>query len=520
MSSAADEPIPREPQPRRGLRPSRRLRSRPPGFFARLSIRWRLALSSALLTLVILLGFALVVGALTTRQVSSNFVRRVQTSANDLAQNIAANPYLAPYLIKDGTQIACPVPNALTDLAITEDAVIRYMTDDGLTFCQTPRNAPYLGTPVTSSQQVGDYRVEYRVIPVLENLSTGQTIQTNGTAILQYARQDTEVGQTLTRVRAFLVFGVLAGAGLALLAGLATARRAMRPIAKLTERAKEIERTRDPRGRVPQPLADDEVAELARTLEGMLRALDDARSETESALERQREFVADASHELRTPLTSVLANLELLAEDLHGEHHEIAEAALRSSRRMRRLVADLLLLARADAGRQAPRTAVELGSVLAEAVAELEPLAGAHSISLELGRVWVIGARDELLRMTLNLVENAVRYTPPGTVVRAGVGVERSGAVLWVEDEGPGVPAMIAERVFDRFVRSGGEHAGSSGLGLAIVRAVARSHGGDVSMSAARGHTGARFVVRMPVAPPSADRDRAPGAGSRAIATH
>ena len=97
------------------------------------------------------------------------------------------------------------------------------------------------------------------------------------------------------------------------------------------------------------------MADLARTLEEMLRALDEARAETEAALDRQREFVADASHELRTPLTSILANLELLEAELRGEQQEMAGSALRSSRRMRRLVADLLLLARADAGRQAPR---------------------------------------------------------------------------------------------------------------------------------------------------------------------
>ena len=115
----------------------------------------------------------------------------------------------------------------------------------------------------------------------------------------------------------------------------------------------------------------------------MLHALDEARGETEAALLRQREFVADASHELRTPLTSVLANLELLEETLTGEHREAAASALRSSRRMRRLVADLLLLARADAGREPPRRVVDLSDVVAAAASELEPVAGDHEISIE-----------------------------------------------------------------------------------------------------------------------------------------
>src|ERR1044072_4533620 len=99
----------------------------------------------------------------------------------------------------------------------------------------------------------------------------------------------------------------------------------------------------------------------------MLAALDGARSETEAALARQREFVADASHELRTPLTSVLANLELLEEELTGEQRDTAASALRSSRRMRRLVGDLLLLARADAGREMMRGPVDLAAVATEA---------------------------------------------------------------------------------------------------------------------------------------------------------
>ena len=161
---------------------------------------------------------------------------------------------------------------------------------------------------------------------------------------------------------------MLGGTGLAFLAGFFVARRAMRPIAGLTQAAQEVARTRDPAVSLPKSQAKDEVAQLANTLEDMLRELDAARGETEAALERQREFVADASHELRTPLTSILANLELLEEELDAAGgpndpeaaSEIAGSALRSSRRMRRLVGDLLLLARADAGRQAPRRPVDL----------------------------------------------------------------------------------------------------------------------------------------------------------------
>jgi two-component system OmpR family sensor kinase len=246
------------------------------------------------------------------------------------------------------------------------------------------------------------------------------------------------------------------------------------------------------------------VAELARTLAGMLEALDDSRSETEAMLARQRAFVADASHELRTPLTSVLANLELLAEQLDGERGEAAHAALRSSRRMRRLVADLLLLARADAGRVPPREPTDLGAVLAEAAAELGPVAAGHEVTIDAEPAVVNGAPDELLRLAVNLIDNAIRHTPPGTHVHAAVAADHGEATLEVSDDGPGIPDELRARVFERFVRGGGDRAGSSGLGLSIVRAVAESHGGTVSLGAADESGGARFVVRLPAARSSA----------------
>ena len=245
------------------------------------------------------------------------------------------------------------------------------------------------------------------------------TVKPSGQVTLLYAVPLSDVDHTLGRVEVFLLLGVLGGTILALLAGLFVSARAMRPIVELTDAAREIERTRDASGRVPHPEAEDEIAELARTLEGMLASLDAARGDTQTMLDRQREFVADASHELRTPLTSVLANLELLTEELAGEQAETAEAALRSTRRMRRLVGDLLLLARADARRVQPHRPTDLAEVLVEAAAELGPMADRHELSIDAEPVVVDGVRDELHRLVLNLLENAVRHTPPGTRIHA-----------------------------------------------------------------------------------------------------
>jgi two-component system, OmpR family, sensor kinase len=454
--------------------------------YKRLPIRWRLAGGSAALTLVILCGFAVIVGVLTTRQIHEDFHDSVAASADKLQKDAR----LQLQWTRAGNAVVRPIQGTLDldDFAASQSAAIRIITDDDYVGFNTA-DAPDFGPPIARTAEIGGWRVETRSVPV-----TGSNPWS-----LQYARRISEVQDTANRVKVFLAFGVLGGALLALLAGLATARRAMEPIAELTDAARRIERSRDPSEKIPHAEAEDEVEELARTLEAMLAALGAARAETEGALTRQREFVADASHELRTPLTSVLANLELLEEELSGEQREAAASALRSSRRMRRLVADLLLLARADAGRQAPHAPVDMSEVVTDAAAELEPVAGDHEISIDApSGAHVDGARDELHRLVLNLMENALRHTDPGTAVEATVERRNGEVVLSVEDDGPGIPKELREKVFERFYRGSGEYSGSSGLGLSIVRAVAESHRGSVRLEEPLDGRGARFVVRIP----------------------
>jgi two-component system OmpR family sensor kinase len=139
-----------------------------------------------------------------------------------------------------------------------------------------------------------------------------------------------------------------------------------------------------------------------------------------------------------------------------------------------------------------------------EAAGELGPVSAAHDISLDIHPATVLGARDELHRLTINLLENALRHTPPGTAIRVSTGTTADGQVeLVVEDDGPGVPDEIAPALFERFVRGAGDRGGSFGLGLAIVQAVAVSHGGTVTLERSRlgepgADAGARFVVSLP----------------------
>jgi two-component system OmpR family sensor kinase len=452
------------------------------------SIRWRLALLSGSVTFLVLCVFALVIGQLTASRIRSDFNNQLAAAVDDLRDHLQLR-YTGGALV---------VQNSINDYAAPNHAVIRVLvTNTGTVVDQTP-NAPAFpfGTAPRRTDEVGGYRVETRTFGRLVQVPAGVQVQPVAISV-QYARRVSDVEATVHRVRLFLLFGILAGGGLSLALGLALSRRALAPISRLTATAREIEATRDPSRRVPVPDTDDEVAELARTLDGMLQALEESRAGTAAMLDRQRQFVADASHELRTPLTSVLANLELLAEVLEGERAEAAQSALRSTQRMRRLVGDLLLLARADARRQAPRGPTDLSEIVVDAAAELGHLAEDHDVTVETEPATVEGARDELHRMALNLMQNAVCHTPPGTHVHVTVGAQDGQVRLVVADEGPGVPPELRARIFERFVRGEGDRGASTGLGLAIVRAVARTHSGDVELESPP-EGGARFVVTLP----------------------
>ena len=456
----------------------------------------RLAGVSALLTFVILCAFAVAFGSFTVHRIRSDFNREVDETAEQLRTQLDIK------VAQTGLRRVVIEPALAAFAAPADHAVVRIFALGGNVVAQEPANAPALGEPKEQAQTINGYRVLSRR-GIVRVAPTDEPI---GQVIIQYGRRVSDTEATVARVELFLLFGVVAGSGLALLAGMAIARRAMAPITELTSAAAAIARTRDPSRRIPQSEADDEVAELARTLEAMLRELDAARSETESMLARQRQFVADASHELRTPLTSVLANLELLAESLHGDEGEAASSALRSSRRMRRLVADLLLLARTDVGRVVRRERCDLAQIVVEAAGELGPVSEAHEIVLDVHPAIVEASRDELHRLAINLLENALRHTPPGTRISMTTAVENGEVTLVVEDDGPGVPAAVAPTMFERFVRGAGDRGGSFGLGLAIVKAVAESHGGTVALEPTDTGKGARFVVRLPESgPPPTD---------------
>ena len=238
--------------------------------------------------------------------------------------------------------------------------------------------------------------------------------------------------------------------------------------------------------RLPVPPSSDEIQRLAVTLNHMLDRLATTRA-------RQRSFIADAAHELRSPLASMRIQVEV-AQKL-GDWQTVGDDLLTDLDRLSRLVDDLLLLARADErdGRRVAREPVEMQSLLTNlakryATVVVEPSAES---------LWVEGEQDALIRIVLNLVDNAVRHARTRVVLQA----ESDGqeVVVTVTDDGEGIPGPLRERVFDRFTRlddGRARDAGGTGLGLAIVRELVRRHGGTVRLLDAR--PGVRAEVRLP----------------------
>jgi two-component system OmpR family sensor kinase len=451
-------------------------------------VRWRLAATSAGLTLIILLAFGGVIGKVATNRIRADFNGEVRGATQTLSAEIRIlyGPFTSEYR---GPR--------LNDFVHPDAASVRVFDVNG-SLIRHSSDAAELGRLTEGLSSFEGQRVA--MAPIRDG-------EGNLTGYVQYGRSLAHVDSTIDRLWLFIAAGVLAGTLLAVLAGLAIAGRAMRPVSALTATARTIADTGDPSRHMPAPKADDEVGELARTLELMLRSLDAARTEREAAMKKQREFVADASHELRTPLTSILANLELLQASLDQPGREddqaMIDSALRSSHRMRRLVADLLLLARADAGRRGGHRPCDLAEVAGNAAAEAAPLMGDRELRVENEHpLWLEGNQDELHRMILNLLDNATRHTPPGSTVELRLRADGGDALLEVSDDGPGIAPELRDQVFDRFVRGDGPAdtatGPGSGLGLAIVSAVASSHGGSAVAAEAPGG-GALFRVRLPL---------------------
>ena len=315
-----------------------------------------------------------------------------------------------------------------------------------------------------------------------------------------------QVGMSLenmvqTRRRFLLILAGVFPVGLLLAAGggWLLARRALRPVDRMVETARRIsaEHLTD---RLTEAETGDELGRLAKTLNEMLSRLD-------ASFNQIRQFSADASHELQTPLTILKGEMEVALRSPRSpeEYERILKSALEEIDRISRLVEGLLLLARADAGvLRMDRKPVDLAQLVEEVYSQTRLLAEARSLTLRIEMIeplTIQGDYDRLRRLLLNLVDNGIKYTPPGGQVTLSLKREDGRASLRVADTGIGLSPEDQERVFQRFyrsteARSGGQ--GGAGLGLCIARSIAEAHGGKIEVVSKTGQ-GSTFTVLLPL---------------------
>ena len=368
-------------------------------------------------------------------------------------------------------QLTATVPRQPTDPdvqvrpAIPADAAAGRFAVQGLQVVPAPVSSPWESTDFVVAQQ-----------PVLTD--DGPVVVTSRASLLPAAAaRDTLWAVLLPGIPALLL----------LVAGLtwAAVGRALRPVAAIRRELADITAT-DLHRRVPVPQAGDEIAALATTTNATLDRL-------ERAVGQHQRFVADAAHELRSPLAVLRTRLEI--EKTSGP--ELRDEALADVERIQHLSADLLLLARLDAGEPPETAEVDLSQLAAEEAAQRRARSEvAVALRIDEGVV-VTGSDGQLRRLVANLVDNAVRHA--GTSVEVRLSENGAGAVLDVVDDGPGIPDAQHEAVFDRFTRldeARTRDSGGSGLGLAIVRDIAVRHGGTARVVA--GPPGAHLQVCLP----------------------
>jgi two-component system, OmpR family, sensor kinase len=477
-----------------------------------MSLHLRLALWYGALTGLVVLVVSLLTYAAHTRGHYDDVDYTLQTTGEHMAEEFNAGASLpqAPPggLAVTSQSLAVRIYDPSGQVAAESAAAAEAPAVDPLAVLAAPSGPAFdpvaaLGPPMTAlNPGLGAFglvtapdgaRWRIYVLPFHEGTGSGHTL----VIATSLAHLDSSIAQFRWLVA---VFVVLASA-LTLLAGWLLASRALRPVAALTDTAGEIERLRGFNRRVPVGRAHDELGKLATTFNNMLASL-------EQAYRAQQRFVSDASHELRAPLTAIQGNLDLLKRvpDMPpDQRQEAVEEASREAHRLARLVADLLALARADAGGggvAARHEPVELDRVLLEALGDARHLTRGQRLSVaDLEPTQVVGNADRLKQLFLILLDNAIKYTPPDGNVSAALRRNGAAVVAEVRDNGIGITGEALPYVFDRFYRADPARSrdpGGTGLGLPIARWIAEEHSGSIKLDSAPG-VGTTVTLRLPV---------------------
>ncbi len=411
------------------------------------------------------------------------------TYRNVLAETEAIFDYQLQQMalsLRDQGEISAAQADSIADAQL--DFVIQIWTVDGRSIYAS---RPHSSLPARALLGLATLKVEGRAWRTY-SVATGERV-------IQIA-QPVEIRQALAARAAWRsVLPLLLMAPLAALVIWWLAARNLAPLARL---AGEL-RSRDAQSLAPLATGGlpDELSPLAAALNALLDRL-------RLSLDTQRAFVADAAHELRSPLTALKLQLELLRRAGDEADRDAARAGIGAGiDRATRLVEQLLALARSEPSAAAgPMERVDLAEIARRMVAETVPFAASRGIEFELVAArpaFVVGDPVALGLLLRNLVDNAARYSPPGSRVEVGVGVDGGAVTLTVDDAGPGIPEADRQRVFDRFYRRAESGESGSGLGLAIVQSVATAHGARVALDRSpRG--GLRASVRFAAAAPEA----------------
>jgi signal transduction histidine kinase len=427
------------------------------------TLRGRLTVASALAVLLSVIGLGVSAELLVSHQIRSTLDNSLRQRAVEVAQLSVTAPAVltAPGSLEAplaGTQVAVEVLDSRGRI------VVRSLALGARLLPTTPivEQALRRGRAGFSDVELGAEHLRLYAAPIPD--AGGATA---GGAVL-VAADTSEIETTLHRMVLLLVIAGLVAAVVGALAAAALTRHGLMPLTRLSSAARDIERTSDTGERLPEPATDDELTELARTLNRMMASVDLARR-------RERRFLADASHELRTPITSLSGNIDFLAR--HGANAEVIADLQADALRLQQLVEDLLTLEREHGG-PTPEAAVNLHSVVAD-VASTRPEVQAHVVA----EATVLGEERAIKRALENLVDNARIHGPPGGKIVVTLAAAGADAAMSVTDDGPGLDPAHIEDAFERFWRAP-DAAGrpGSGLGLAIVRATAVRHRGEVEI--------------------------------------
>ncbi len=468
-----------------------------------MSIRLRLTLWYVFLLAIILIVFSGVLFAILSLSLFNEVDRRLEIRASEVSTGLSTALELQTeprVFIARGGRLTIPTADAFA----TPGVFVQVSSLDGVA--------------LTRSENLG---AQTLVIPpeMLERISQGQggyvnltkdriplrvyvtplTVRNQVLAAIVVAESLQSTNDTLRRLAFLIVAGIGGALLLAAVVGAILATVALAPIDRITQTAHSIARSNDLAQRIEQKPTKDEVGRLAGTFNEMLGRI-------EELFRAQQRFVADVSHELRSPLTAIRGNLDLLrrgASD-NAEARQTAITAIDSeASRMQRLVQDLLLLAQADAGVEIEKQKIEFDTLLLDVFQQAKLNSGEVKLSLgDWDQVQVIGNSDRLKQLFLNLIDNALKFTPGGGQVTLSLMREGEMARVAVADTGVGIPEKDLPRIFDRFYRVDKARArenGGTGLGLAISKWIVDQHGGKIHVQSQVGK-GTTFTVWLPLA--------------------